>query len=944
VFDRLGRFAARYRFFIVGAWAVVALLLTLLTPNIDDVSVHDQRQFLSENTESLAAAEAVRQSFPELYSASSAVCVVDAGAGGSIEEPGTQRFLSQLTEALTGPSAPPNVVRVLSPVNAGEETARALVSHDGQIAVVAVSFDTAATEDETREALATTQMVLNEAPDGTSAYITGDAAIISAYDKAARESVDSTTWLTIVLVIVILLLVYRSPVSPLIPLATITLAYLVSRGVVAVLGNTVMTISGYTNIFIVVILFGAGTDYCLFLISRFREETAADVSVSSAVQKTVRVVGETITSSAGTVVVGLSTMAFAELGFYNTSGPSVAIAVVIALIAGLTLTPAFLALLGRRSFWPRKARAVPEGGHFWGRWAGWVGRHPVLVLVVSVAVLAPLAYYGQGQERNFDLVADLSPVAPARRGFEVLSEHLDPGTVAPLTILVRDPGGMNTAAGLAQLSALQSEVEQVEGVGVVRSFNGALAERGTLVVVNQLGDIVAGLEEGAARFPDAGGAEEGVALDPGEVEAAVTGLVSVARYLAQLALEYPAVLGEEGFRQSVEALATIIQAAGLDMPGLSIDPSTGAGGELDLSTLRDIADGAALPAGLEGFELPDDLEALLPALGSGLVGLSAGLEQLQTAFASRPEALMLPRTYLEQYEGLTHLAAAYFSEDGTAARLSVALAVGPYTGEAMEAVGELRLVAAQQPGTALVEGTSAIMADLRDTSESDMTRAIISVLVGIFLVLIALLRSLVAPIYLILTILLSYAATLGIVRLVFSDILGVEGIVWWVPLFMFVMLVALGMDYNIFLMGRVKEEVAGRGNRAGIPMAVSRTGAIITSAGIIMAGTFAAMISSTLVGLRQIGFAVAVGILLDTFVIRTAVVPAIALLLGRASWWPRRAPGPPGGDEAVAVTLPDAADDEAAVCGRAAAEGADAAGLGEVAADGGADTREETEG
>ena len=190
--------------------------------------------------------------------------------------------------------------------------------------------------------------------------------------------------------------------------------------------------------------------------------------------------------------------------------------------------------------------------------------------------------------------------------------------------------------------------------------------------------------------------------------------------------------------------------------------------------------------------------------------------------------------------------------------------------------------------TGVVEGSSAIVADLQASSNRDMVRVVIWVLAGVFVVLVLLLRALVAPLYLILTILLSYGATLGIVRVVFQNILGSSGVTWWVPIFMFVMLVALGMDYNIFLMGRVKEEVATRGNREGVRIAVAKTGGIITSAGIIMAGTFAAMMSASILGLVQVGFAVAVGILLDTFVVRTALVPAIAVLLGRWSWWPRK--------------------------------------------------------
>ena len=206
----------------------------------------------------------------------------------------------------------------------------------------------------------------------------------------------------------------------------------------------------------------------------------------------------------------------------------------------------------------------------------------------------------------------------------------------------------------------------------------------------------------------------------------------------------------------------------------------------------------------------------------------------------------------------------------------------------MTAVADLRALLAADGSEGVVDGSSAVVADLEKSSNRDMMRAIISVLIGILIVLILLLRALVAPVYLILTILISYGATLGVTRLVFIDIAGAQGVTWWVPTFMFVMLVALGMDYNIFLMGRVKEEVRKSGMREGVRTALAKTGGIITSAGIIMAGTFAAMLSADILGLVQIAFAVAFGILLDTFVVRTALVPAICVLLDRWNWWPRK--------------------------------------------------------
>ena len=335
-------------------------------------------------------------------------------------------------------------------------------------------------------------------------------------------------------------------------------------------------------------------------------------------------------------------------------------------------------------------------------------------------------------------------------------------------------------------------------------------------------------------------------------------------YLQQLGHEYPDVATTADYKRATDALTAIAAAAGV----------TSASGQ--------------------SAKTPTELAAAAPQILADLQQLAAALIGLQKTFAARPGSLMLPVTYLATNEGLADLKTGYISADGSATRYQVVLSAGPYAPEAFAAVADLRAAAAELGG-GVVEGASAIVTDLRDASNRDMVRAIVFVLAGIFVVLVLLLRALVAPLYLILTILLSYGATLGIVRVVFSDLLHKPGITWWVPIFMFVMLVALGMDYNIFLMGRVKEEVAKSGDRAGIRTAVAKTGGIITSAGIIMAGTFAAMMSGSILGLQQIGFAVAVGVLLDTFVVRTALVPAIAVLLGRWSWWPRRRTEPSQG-------------------------------------------------
>ena len=853
MFSRLGSFAVRFRWFIIAAWLLVAIVLTVVAPNINDVAVSDQRAFLPASAPSLDANEVVKKYFPERVSPSSAVVVVDAGAGNQADQGAAGEFVNGLTAWLTGPGKPAGVDQVWSPTLGDQQTKAGLTSPDKQVALLLTRFKTVGTEEQTKEAIAAISDRLKAAPAGVRVYLTGGGPILSAYNSESQRSLDSTTWITIVLVVAILLIIYRSPVSPIIPLATIGLAYVISRAVVAFLGSGLLTISMYTNVFLIVVLFGAGTDYCLFLISRFREEMSGAGAAAPAVKTTVRTIGETIASSAGTVIVGLAMMAFAELGLYNTTGPAIAVGVAIALLAGLTFTPALLAVLGHYAFWPRRPEHIGGRG-LWHVWAGKVIGRPIVALLVPIIILVPLAIYGAGLVRDFDLLGDLPKSDETRQGFDVLAEHFGPGQMQPLNVVAVDQAGFDTPQGLANLERLQGLLQSVPHVTTVRSFTGSLPDKKTLNVADQLATQAEAVRVGITQLQTGLSTGRG----PGqELQAAAAGLTDVYGYLVQLAQGYPEVVNDPGYQKSLAALSELAKIA---------------------SSFQSAADGA---------RRADVAQQALTQLQA----LAEGLDSLQQTFAAQPNAVLLPELYLKNNEGLKALRDGYISSDGTAARLQVVLDAGPYSPEAIAAAKAIREALGAAGFQAAVEGDSAVLLDLQDASNRDMTRAMIYVLGGVFVVLVLLLRALVSPIYLILTILLSYGATLGVVRLLFVDILGAAGIVWWVPMFMFVMLVALGMDYNIFLIGRVKEEVAVNGTRVGTRHALARTGGIITSAGIIMAGTFASMMSASLLGLIQIGFAVAFGVLLDTFVVRTTLVPAITVLLGRWSWWPRRGPG-----------------------------------------------------
>jgi putative drug exporter of the RND superfamily len=237
----------------------------------------------------------------------------------------------------------------------------------------------------------------------------------------------------------------------------------------------------------------------------------------------------------------------------------------------------------------------------------------------------------------------------------------------------------------------------------------------------------------------------------------------------------------------------------------------------------------------------------------------------------------------------------FLAEEDTRTRVLVSLNASPFSPEGLAAVREVEEVAnfslqgsPLSDATLLATGTSAFLGELDEAAAADLPLIVAAVLIGVFLVLVLLLRALVAPVYMVLTTLLSYGAALGLTTVVFQWTFGDAGLAWWIPPFLFVILVGAGADYTIYLVSRIREEATHRSTREAVRHATTATGGVISSAGFILAGTFLALVFADLRPLAQMGFAVAAGIVIDTMVVRTLLVPAIATALGRSNWWPSR--------------------------------------------------------
>jgi uncharacterized membrane protein YdfJ with MMPL/SSD domain len=825
MFKAIGQFSDRYRIFLIIGWVTLAVLITLLAPNLDDVVTNDQSDFLPEDASSRVGQELLQTHFPDQALDANIVVVFEADDEGQVLAPENAAYLQEFSTSLLSNEVIKGVQSVQSPTF-GPEMAAAFTSQDGQVAMVVVNLDTSDADEQAHifEALGER---LEDAPESLKTYRTGSAAIFTQFDESITRSVERTIFVTIALVIIMLLVIYRSPISPFIPLTVVTLAFLIARGIVAWLAEDTLTVSGTASMLLIVVMYGAGTDYCLFLISRFREEMADSNDSRQSVRRTVRSVGESITSSAGTTTTGFLALALAQLGLFNTTGPTLAIGVIVSLLAGLTLTPAFLGLLGQRTFWPARA-THRDSGALYRRTSQLVSSRPLMTIVVIALIMAPFAFIGLSQDANFDFLNDLPDDAESVEGFRVLESAIGPGQMQPINSLAV----IGTDDTLSDVEVITQDILAIDGVADVRSASQPLGSAHTQTVnVTRVDRQLQAL--GALLQPS----ESTTETTPEQAAFMQNLLVSLPDYLAQIAALQP-----------------------------------------------DLSENAALGATLETLSSQSlDMEQL----SDNLFGLSQTVADTHLNIADMPPAVGAAFGG----EAVSGLINNYLNGEG-AARFEVILSNAPYSQSAMDSVDELNQVFAAHTDKYGVAGTTANNADLREILTEDTRMTFGLVLLGIFIVLMIMLRSVVAPTYLIGTIIFSYTTTLGITRLVSDAVWGTSDLTWWVPFFMFVFLVALGIDYSIFLFGRIKEEVGQHGINEGIHQAVQSTGSIITSAGVIVAGTFGAMMTGEILGLAQIGFAVAIGILIDTFVVRTILDPALAALFGKWTWFPGGVPQP----------------------------------------------------
>jgi putative drug exporter of the RND superfamily len=851
---------------VVITWISVAAVTSLFAPNLTRLAAEGQANLLNRDAESFKASEALRLAWPDQAYESLVVAALYRSSGLTAVDYG---FAQRLADRIVADDRPKTILRVLSP-NASPEVAARLRSKDGTVALVAVPLFTSFVAPATHEAAAWLQLQARsrelDCPPGLEVRWAGDALIGRDYMRNVQTSLDRAAVATVVLLLVVLFVVYRSFWLATIPIVAIGMSLVIARSILAWMTLAGWEVSPLVELFLIALLFGCGTDFCLFVSWRFGEHWDAS-DPARAMRATLARSSSTLLTSGGTVIVGLSLMGTTRFKLFSTTGPSVAIGLAITLAAALTLTPGLLIIVARLRPRAFDGLTAPSSG-LWKRVAGAALARPIVSWLVTVLLMVPLGILGLRSSFVQDVMTEMPGATTSVKNLRWLGTKFDTGSLAPLTVMLDSDTDLKGSEGLAMIDDVSRFLGRQQRILEVRSatqplgsnvaLNPArLSERfralnvGNGLIESGARLLQKGLNEGAAKLRAALWLEERTGIPIGG---------SADQTRAALATNLRQLWG-----------GTVTQSGTSRQPDLA--PRSDEPRSLLLRELGRAADGAGrIAAG--AAQACHEVSAIL----DDPVGRRA------------LDHLMISAETVHAHPELLRSFRAYIAPDGRRSQIVLTQADRIYSAAAMDQVETLRRRTndflkdfESLHVTARISGENAEAADIRALIRSDQVQSWYVVPVGVCFVLLLSLRDPMACVNLVATMVLTYAFALGATHLLFVTFLGAAGIDWKVPYFLFVLLVAVGVDYNVFLMVRVREESHRLQLRAAMIHAVGQTGGLITSAAAITACSFASFLFSPLSSLRQLGFALVVGIMVDALIVRPLLVPCGHWLLKRRS-------------------------------------------------------------
>ena len=645
-------------------------------------------------------------------------------------------------------------------------------------------------------------------------YVTGSAAIYHDTEVSSMDDVKKIDPATILLILILIGLFFRSVISATTPPIVIGFAYAITLTVMLGLAQ-VMSIYYITSTIVLVSMLGAGCDYCIFIMARYREEMKSGKNHHDSLKESIMWAGESITISGCAVIIGFGTMSICSYEMISAMGLVMAIGIVFALLAALTLIPAIIAVIGERIFWPSEVETYKEGSkamdgnygkmsRFGARYfkasSSFALKHAWTIVVAAILITVPLAYVATTHSSSFDSIAVMAD-SESKSGVNSIVDNADGGILMPTYVVLEANQNVANLESFDVDTSLMGKDYGIITLGILDWDN-----------IQYLGHV---------------GALAGSLQTESDNIGSVTGLIY-----------WNAITDPDEKNQLLSSLTEEIRMLVMGI------------------AYMDDSDWDNLTFYYEHFE--------------------------EIEISNRGQVIDYILNYMTGTLSLSHEGVQYI-------KMTVMMADVPTSDKSMNTIGDIRDIISENKdadliGATYVTGSTAIIYDVSQVVSGEFVLIEILVMVLIFILLFFVMKSYLTPLRAILTIVMSIVWTLGLTYFLFVDVLATP-VYWILPIILFVICLGLGMDYDILLTTRIRENVAkGMSNDDAIVHALESTGAVITICGIIMSSAFGTLMLSSSPMLQQFGFALWFAILVDALVVRTYLVPAVMHLLGRWNW------------------------------------------------------------
>lgn len=905
---------------IVLGWVGLVVVLSVFVPTLDKVGKEHTVSMSPKEAASMQAMQRVGKVFGE-FDSDSAIMIVLEGDKPLGDD--AHHFYDDLVKKL---EADKKHVEHVQNFWGDPLTAAGSQSSDGKAAYVQVYLAGNQGESKANESVKAVRKLVEEtpAPPGVKAYVTGAAALTADQSAAGEKGVILVTMVTFLVIIVMLLWVYRSIVTVLITLIMVVLELFAARQVVSFLAyNNIIGLSTFAVNLLVLMAIAAGTDYAIFVIGRYQEARSSGEDREQAFYTMFHGTAHVVLGSGLTIAGAMYCLSFTRLPYFQTLGVPCAVGMLVAVLAALTLGPAVLTVGSRFGLFDPKRKMQTRGWRRVGtaivRWPG-----PILAVSIAIALIGLLAL--PGYKTNYDNRKYLPGYTKANVGYDAAERHFSNARMNPELLLIETDHDMRNPANMLVLDRIARGVFHIPGIARVQAITRPLGTpiehtsipfqismQNTTQVENQeyMKKRMADMLQQADAMQ--------MSIDTMQRMYNITAqMAAVTHHMDGLTHEMLDVTNE--LRDHIEDFIDVWRPLrayfywdkhcfdipvcwsirsifdGLDGLDQIVEKFTSLAG--DISQLDALLPQmlAQMPPMIETMKTMKNMMLTMHSSMNSMYDQMDVMSQNSTAMgqafdaAKNDDSFYIPPEVFDNPDFKRGLKM-FLSPDGHAARFIISHDGDPATPEGISHVDPIKNAAKEAiKGTPLegskiwLGGTAAVYKDMRDGSKYDLLIAGISAACLILIIMLIITRSLVASVTIVGTVLISLGASFGLSVLVWQDIMGFE-LHWMVLAMSVILLLAVGSDYNLLLVSRFKEEIHA-GLKTGIIRSMAGTGAVVTSAGLVFAATMASFVFSPLRVMGQVGTTIGLGLLFDTLIVRSFMMPSVAALMGRWFWWP----------------------------------------------------------